>query len=70
MIGSLTQQYLKVQVISTKFIVDLALLRGLLKRYCHVWITQSWRLHFFPVEGERRIIVGYIGEHLPTKKYT
>ena len=36
----------------------------------HVWITQSWRLHFFPVVEERRIIVGYIGEHLPTKKYT
>jgi len=26
----------------------------------------AWRLHFFPLENERKIIIGYIGPHLPT----
>ncbi len=29
----------------------------------------NWRIHFHPVEGKRSIIIGYIGDHLPTVKY-
>jgi hypothetical protein len=29
----------------------------------------SWRLHFYPDEERKFIIVGYIGPHLPTVKY-
>lgn len=33
----------------------------------HVKISlNAWRLHFFPLPEERRIIIGYIGPHLPT----
>src|SRR5712692_4627547 len=35
----------------------------------HVWITHDWRIHFFPIEEKQQIIIGYIGMHLPTKKY-
>jgi hypothetical protein len=36
----------------------------------HVRLTpHAWRIHFFPLEGERRLIVGYIGCHLPTVRY-
>jgi hypothetical protein len=29
----------------------------------------NWRIHFFPDEARKQIIVGYIGHHLPTVKY-
>jgi len=29
----------------------------------------NWRVHFFPDEERKQIIVGYIGHHLPTMKY-
>lgn len=32
----------------------------------HVSLSIKWRLHFFPLENERKIIIGYIGPHLPT----
>jgi hypothetical protein len=35
----------------------------------HIRITGYWRLHYFPVEENQQMIIGYIGEHLPTKKY-
>lgn len=35
----------------------------------HVRITSYWRLHFLPLEGQKQIIIGYIGEHLPTAKF-
>ncbi len=35
----------------------------------HVNLPGGWRLHFFPVDAQRRIIIGYIGTHLPTVKF-
>lgn len=35
----------------------------------HVRITRDWRLHYFPLPEKRQLIVGYIGEHLPTVKF-
>lgn len=33
----------------------------------HVRLTPgAWRIHFFPKTEERKIIIGYIGSHLPT----
>jgi hypothetical protein len=33
----------------------------------HVRLTPgSWRIHFFPLPEERRILIGYVGPHLPT----
>lgn len=32
----------------------------------HIDLSYSERLHFYPDEDRRRIIVGYIGKHLPT----
>lgn len=35
----------------------------------HVRLTPlAWRIYFYP-ENHRKIIVGYIGEHLPTVKF-
>ena len=36
----------------------------------HIRITLSWRLHYYPVSDKQQLIIGYIGEHLPTKNYT
>lgn len=35
----------------------------------HLKMHDGWRLHFYPDEERRKIIVGYIGPHLPTVKY-
>jgi hypothetical protein len=35
----------------------------------HVWVTRDWRIHFFPLGKKQQIIIGYIGAHLPTKKF-
>jgi len=35
----------------------------------HVKLALGWRLHFYAEESTRTIHVGYIGSHLPTKKY-
>lgn len=32
----------------------------------HVKIGQHWRIHFDPATGPSRILVGYVGPHLPT----
>jgi hypothetical protein len=36
----------------------------------HVNLPGGWRLYFFPVDSDRRIIVGYIGIHLDTVKFS
>lgn len=36
----------------------------------HVRINQDWRLHYYPLAGQSKLIIGYIGEHLRTKKYS
>jgi hypothetical protein len=35
----------------------------------HVRLTISWRLHYFPLSEKRQLIIGYVGEHLPTVKF-
>lgn len=36
----------------------------------HVKMTpKEWRMYFYPLEGERKLIIGYIGPHLPTVKF-
>lgn len=36
----------------------------------HVKLTPgAWRIHFFPIENIRKIIIGYIGPHLPTVRH-
>lgn len=36
----------------------------------HLKLTpMEWRIHFFPISETKRIIVGYVGPHLPTVKY-
>jgi hypothetical protein len=36
----------------------------------HVRLTpEAWRIHFDPMEGEKLLIIGYIGPHLPTVKF-
>jgi len=35
----------------------------------HVRITRNWRLHYYPVTEKQQLIIGYIGEHLPTKNF-
>ena len=36
----------------------------------HVRLTPAaWRIYFFPEEGIKEIIIGYIGPHLPTARY-
>ena len=36
----------------------------------HVRLTpHAWRIHFFPLEERRQLIIGYIGPHLPTVKH-
>ena len=39
-----------------------------IERACffHLKLGQGRRIHFFPLEGEKRIFVGYVGKHLPT----
>jgi hypothetical protein len=39
-----------------------------IERACffHLKLGQGRRIHFFPMDGEKRIFVGYIGKHLPT----
>lgn len=32
----------------------------------HVWVVRSWRIHYFPVEDKREMLIGYIGKHLHT----
>ena len=34
----------------------------------HVRLPLGWRIHFYP-EQPRKILIGYIGEHLPTAKF-
>ncbi len=34
----------------------------------HVRLPLAWRIHFYP-EKPRKILIGYIGEHLPTAKF-
>ena len=34
----------------------------------HVKLPLGWRIHFYP-EKPRKILVGYIGKHLPTSKF-
>lgn len=36
----------------------------------HVRITLDWRLRYYPVTEKQQLIIGYIGEHLPTKKFS
>lgn len=37
----------------------------------HVRLTPGeWRLYFYPLPEERKLIIGYIGPHLPTVRYT
>jgi hypothetical protein len=32
----------------------------------HVRLTPgAWRIHFFPLDDKRQLIIGYIGRHLP-----
>jgi hypothetical protein len=32
----------------------------------HIKLTpHAWRIHFFPLEDKRQLIIGYIGQHLP-----
>ena len=36
----------------------------------HVRLTpNSWRIHFIPDDSTKRLIIGYIGRHLPTARY-
>ncbi len=36
----------------------------------HVRLTpHAWRIYFFPLEGKRQLIIGYIGHHLSIAKY-
>lgn len=36
----------------------------------HVRLTPNeWRLYFDPLSSERKVVVGYVGKHLPTKLY-
>lgn len=36
----------------------------------HCRITpEPWRIYFYPLEEEKSIIIGYIGQHLPTVKF-
>ena len=35
----------------------------------HMSLPGGWRIHFFPLEAERRIIIGYVGKHLDTVKF-
>lgn len=34
----------------------------------HARINLEWRLHYYPMAEKQQLIIGYIGEHLPTKK--
>jgi len=37
----------------------------------HLRLTPgAWRLYFYPIAEERKLIIGYIGEHLSTKLHT
>lgn len=36
----------------------------------HIRITRNWRVYYFPIGEKQQIFIGYIGEHLPTKKYS
>ena len=37
----------------------------------HVRVTPgAWRLYFYPLPGEHKFIIGYIGSHLSTKLHT
>jgi hypothetical protein len=36
--------------------------------HCRV-TPEPWRIYFYPLTRERRIIIGHIGEHLPTVKF-
>ena len=31
----------------------------------HLSLSYTWRLYFYPLENEKKIIIGYIGQHLP-----
>lgn len=37
----------------------------------HIKLTpNAWRIYFYPLEDERQLIIGYIGSHLSTVKYS
>ena len=36
----------------------------------HVKLKEcNWRIHFFPEVKTTKVIIGYVGSHLPTDKY-
>jgi len=36
----------------------------------HLRLTpHAWRIHFYPDEQTKTLIIGYIGHHLPTVRY-
>jgi hypothetical protein len=35
----------------------------------HIWITEYWRLYYWPLLEQKKMIIGYIGGHLSTPKY-
>lgn len=37
--------------------------------HCRV-TPEPWRIYFFPWEEKRLIIIGYVGHHLPTVRYS
>lgn len=36
----------------------------------HIRVTSSWRIYYYPLGSTKKVIVGYIGKHLSTKKYS